>query len=176
MQFHVATLGCPKNEVISDNVAQLLVEAGHVIVADPAEADWLIVNTCGFIESARDESLDVLQEFAESKQARQKLIAIGCLPQQAGEDFCDEVPGVDAVLGTRRWMEIAELVSRIDTANQEFPRISRFCWEILPARPYDVAQGESCAAIPTPWLICAFPMAVMPRARSVPSRRSRDCC
>ena len=122
MQFHVATLGCPKNEVISDNVAQLLVEAGHVIVADPADADWLIVNTCGFIESARDESLDVLQEFADSKQMGQKLIAIGCLPQQAGQDFCDEVPGVDAVLGTRRWMEIAELVSRIDAANQEFPR------------------------------------------------------
>ena len=122
MQFHVATLGCPKNEVISDYVAQLLVGVGHTIVADPLQADWLIVNTCGFIESAREESLDVLREFVAGKRAGQKLIALGCLPELVGECLRDEVPGVDGVLGTRRWMEITELIARVSAADEAIPR------------------------------------------------------
>ena len=122
MQFHVATLGCPKNEVISDNVAQLLVGAGHIIVEDPEDADWLIVNTCGFIESAREESLGVLREFAAQKRSGQKLVAFGCLPQLAGDDFSTAVPGVDGVLGTRRWMEIGDLLAAVATAADPRPQ------------------------------------------------------
>ena len=64
MRFYLVSLGCPKNEVDADNMAQLLTEAGHSLVSSAQEADFLIVNTCGFIDKARQESLAALQDLA----------------------------------------------------------------------------------------------------------------
>ncbi len=108
-RYYLLTLGCPKNEVDSEGMAQRLNAAGHVAVPDPAQADVLIVNTCGFIDPARQESLAALRELAAHKSPGQRLIAAGCLAELDGERL-RAVPGVDAVLSTRRSHEIVALV------------------------------------------------------------------
>jgi ribosomal protein S12 methylthiotransferase len=108
--FHLVSLGCAKNTVDSDSMAQLLMRDGYRGTEDPEKADVLIVNTCGFIGPAKDESFDVLRELAEIKRSGQILIAAGCLTQRYGTEVAQKVPGVDGVLGTRRWMDIVQLV------------------------------------------------------------------
>jgi ribosomal protein S12 methylthiotransferase len=91
-------------------MAQLLMNDGYRMVADPSKARVLIVNTCGFIGPARQESLDVLHSLAEAKRSGQLLIAAGCLTQRYGAEVAAQVPGIDGILGTRRWMDIVQLV------------------------------------------------------------------
>ncbi|MDQ6675298.1 MAG: 30S ribosomal protein S12 methylthiotransferase RimO, partial [Chloroflexota bacterium] len=80
--FHIVSLGCAKNTVDSEAMEQLLLAAGHRRAADSASADLVIVNTCGFIESAKQESVDTLLELGAEKRAGQKLIAAGCLVER----------------------------------------------------------------------------------------------
>src|SRR5512144_751649 len=94
-------------------MAQLLLRDGYRAVDDPARANVLIVNTCGFIGPAKQESLDVLRELAEGKRNNQILIAAGCLTQRYGAEVAEKVPGVDGVLGTRRWMDIVQVVREL---------------------------------------------------------------
>ena len=111
--FHLVSLGCAKNTVDSDSMAQLLIRDGYQAVDDPARANVLIVNTCGFIGPAKQESLDVLRELANGKRNNQLLIAAGCLTQRYGVEVAEKVPGVDGVLGTRRWMDIVQVVREL---------------------------------------------------------------
>jgi ribosomal protein S12 methylthiotransferase len=108
--FHLVSLGCAKNTVDSDSMAQLLVRDGYNAVEDPSLANVLIVNTCGFIGPAKEESITVLRQLAGGKKDGQILIAAGCLTQRYGSEVADQVPGVDGVLGTRRWMDIVQVV------------------------------------------------------------------
>jgi len=108
--FHLISLGCAKNTVDSDSMAQLLAGSGYHAVDDPAGASVLIVNTCGFIGPAKQESLQVLSQLAAHKRPGQVLIAAGCLTQRYGQEVVQQVPGVDGILGTRRWMDIVEVV------------------------------------------------------------------
>ena len=91
-------------------MGQLLLRDGYQFVRDPARANVLIVNTCGFIGPARKESLDVLRDLARNKRGDQLLIAAGCLTQRYGAEVAEEVRGIDGILGTRRWMDIVQLV------------------------------------------------------------------
>lgn len=111
--FHLVSLGCAKNSVDSDSMAQLLERDGYQAVDDPAQAGILIVNTCGFIGPAKEESLHVLRELAEGKRNGQLLIAAGCLTQRYGMDVARQVQGVDGILGTRRWMDIVQVVHKL---------------------------------------------------------------
>ncbi len=108
--FHLVSLGCPKNLVDSDSMAQLLVQDGWRPVEQPKQAEVLIVNTCGFIAPARAESYQVLNDLAAKKRPGQWLIAAGCLTQRYGSEVASRVKGVDGVIGTRRWMDILEVV------------------------------------------------------------------
>ena len=94
-------------------MAQLLLQDGYSASEDPALADVLIVNTCGFIGPAREESLTVLQELAEEKEEGQLLIAAGCMTQLYGDMVIKNVPQVDGILGTRRWMDIVIVVKKL---------------------------------------------------------------
>jgi ribosomal protein S12 methylthiotransferase len=94
-------------------MAQLLIRDGYHAVDDPTRAQVLIVNTCGFIGPAKQESLDVLRELAGGKRRNQILIAAGCLTQRYGAEVAEKVPGVDGVLGTRRWMDIVQVVREL---------------------------------------------------------------
>ena len=111
--YYLLSLGCSKNTVDSESMAALLDGAGMRGVDDARRAEVLIVNTCGFIESARQESLEALRELAAHKTPDQYLIAAGCLSQRYGRDLPRQVPGLDGVIGTRRWMDIVDLVRRL---------------------------------------------------------------
>jgi ribosomal protein S12 methylthiotransferase len=118
--FHLVSLGCAKNTVDSNSMAQLLIRDGYRSVDKPERASVLIVNTCGFIGPAKQESLDILRELAGNKRDGQLLIAAGCLTQRYGVEVADQVPGVDGILGTRRWMDIVQVVGELrKTAHPE---------------------------------------------------------
>jgi len=113
-RYYLLSLGCAKNTVDSESMAQLLEREGYAGVAAPEQADVLIVNTCGFIGPARAESLEALRELAQAKRPHQSLIAAGCLSQFWGQRLALEAPGLDGILGTRRWMDIVEVVRRVN--------------------------------------------------------------
>jgi ribosomal protein S12 methylthiotransferase len=108
------SLGCAKNLVNSEQMLYLLSEAGHEIVTDCAEADAVIINTCGFIDSAKSEAIDNILEMAELKKAGrlQKLIVTGCLPQRYRQEICTELPEIDAVLGVGNYDDIVSAVEK----------------------------------------------------------------
>jgi ribosomal protein S12 methylthiotransferase len=112
-RYYLLTLGCPKNQVDSEGMAMLLHGAGYRGTGLPEEADVLIVNTCGFLSAAEDESIAALQELAKTKRPGQLLVAAGCMAQRAGDRIVREAPGVDGLLGTRRWMEIVPFVRSV---------------------------------------------------------------
>jgi ribosomal protein S12 methylthiotransferase len=111
--FHLISLGCAKNTVDSESMAQLLVRSGYQSTENPEQAGVIIVNTCGFIGPARAESLEVLNDLASHKRNGQILIAAGCLTQRYGAEIVHQVPGIDGILGTRRWMDIIEVVQKL---------------------------------------------------------------
>ncbi len=117
-------MGCPKNKVDSDGIEMLLQGADFRASASAREADVLIVNTCGFLEAAKEESIDVLRELGRSKRRHQVLIAAGCLAQRNGQEVLDRVPKVDGLLGTRRWMDVLELINQVrgGKANRKLAR------------------------------------------------------
>ncbi len=120
--FHLVSLGCAKNTVDSSSMAQMLNIEGFTSVDDPRQAEVIIVNTCGFIEPARKESYQVLRELAAVKHTGQRLIAAGCLTERYGAEVQKQVPEIDGILGTRRWMDILRVISRLrDSAGPALP-------------------------------------------------------
>lgn len=111
--YYLLSLGCSKNTVDSESIAQVLSQNGLRAVGDPRKAEVLIVNTCGFIDAAKMESIEALRELVELKKGKQMVIAAGCLSQRYGGDLVQHVPGLDGVIGTRRWMDIFDLVTRL---------------------------------------------------------------
>jgi ribosomal protein S12 methylthiotransferase len=120
--FHIISLGCAKNTVDSDSMAQLLTKSGYKSVSSPHQAGVLIVNTCGFINIAKEESRGVLAKLAAKKKNGQVLIAAGCLTQRYGADVVQDVPGIDGIIGTRRWMDIVDVIEALQGVNQPEPR------------------------------------------------------
>jgi ribosomal protein S12 methylthiotransferase len=118
MKYYLETLGCPKNLVDTQGMARQLKQLGHRPVSDPRQAEVLLVNTCGFIEDAREESLDELRQLAGRKRRNQVLIATGCLSQRWGEKLMNTVPGLDGLLGTRRWNEIGALFRALEAGRK----------------------------------------------------------
>lgn len=110
MKYHIITLGCPKNAVDSEGMSGVLAAQGHTSVSEAQAADVIIVNTCSFIATARDETIAVLHDIATTKADGQRLIAAGCMAESHA-DLVRAVPGVDATLGTREWMHIGALVA-----------------------------------------------------------------
>lgn len=111
--FYLLSLGCAKNTVDSDSMASLMMDAGYEPVEKPGAAGVLIVNTCGFIAPARQESLEALQELAGKKKRGQLLIAAGCLTERYRQMVAEQVPGIDGIIGTRRWMDIVDVVQQL---------------------------------------------------------------
>ncbi|NCB73903.1 MAG: 30S ribosomal protein S12 methylthiotransferase RimO [Clostridia bacterium] len=107
------SLGCSKNLVNSEQMLYLMCEAGMEIVPDPEEAEAVVINTCGFIESAKSEAIDTIIEMGELKKAGKirSIIVTGCLAQRYKDDILKELPEIDSVLGTGSYGEIVEAVS-----------------------------------------------------------------
>ena len=113
LTYYLLTLGCPKNQVDSEGMAMLMLQRGYGSTANPDQADVLIVNTCGFLEAAKEESIAVLRDLGKHKRHNQVLIAAGCLAQRNGAEIVRRVPRVDGLLGTRRWLEIVQMVETL---------------------------------------------------------------
>lgn len=113
MKYNIGlvSLGCAKNQTDAEIMLGILAEDGFNIVYDPAEADVIVVNTCGFIESAKQESIDAILEMAEYKNGRCKLLIVtGCLAERYSKEILAELPEADAVLGTGDYDKIAEII------------------------------------------------------------------
>ena len=121
-RFYLISLGCPKNLVDSAGLATLLGGAGYTAADTPEEADLLIVNTCGFIEPAREESRAVLHELVQARKRGQQIVAAGCYAQRYPQALAQAVPGLDGLIGTRHWMEILTLVARLEERRARGPR------------------------------------------------------
>lgn len=111
-RIHFVSLGCPKNQVDSEVMLGMAQKAGYSLTAEPGEADLLVVNTCSFIESAREESVGTILDLAEIRQNNPdtKLVVAGCLSQRYPEALQEELPEVDHFLGTGQIPEFEKLL------------------------------------------------------------------
>ncbi|MCI9368439.1 MAG: 30S ribosomal protein S12 methylthiotransferase RimO [Oscillospiraceae bacterium] len=117
MSYKVAfiSLGCAKNLVNTEQMMALCRDAGHTVTGDPDGADVAVLNTCGFIESAKSEAIDSILELAALKNAGKlnKLLVAGCLSQRYSEDIRAELPEVDGLLGTGSYTDVVSAVERV---------------------------------------------------------------
>lgn len=112
-KYYLVSLGCAKNTVDSESMAALLEGAGFHGTDKAGQADVMIVNTCGFIAPAREESYQTLNDLARHKRPGQLLIAAGCLTERYRLEVVKRVKGIDGLLGTRRWMDIVDVVQTL---------------------------------------------------------------
>lgn len=131
------TLGCAKNQVDAEIMSRLLRERGYDIVPDVSSAELAILNTCGFITSAKEEAIDRIIDLETLKESGDlsHLIVTGCLSERYGQDIYDEFPAVDLVLGIYEYGQIADRVSQLAAGQQE---------KTLPA------EGDSIAHLSVP--------------------------
>lgn len=115
MKIGVVSLGCPKNLVDSEIMLGLIHEENYEITNDPSEAEIIIVNTCGFIESAKEESINTILQMAEYKKSGscKYIIVTGCLSQRYAEELFNELPEADAIAGVEVYDEIGSIIKRV---------------------------------------------------------------
>jgi len=111
-RFHVETLGCPKNAVDSDKVVASLLADGMEAAPSAAEADLVVVNTCAFIEAARQESIDVALALSDARKPGARLVVTGCMAERYGAELADALPEADAVVGFAGEGSLADVVLR----------------------------------------------------------------
>jgi ribosomal protein S12 methylthiotransferase len=112
--FYIESLGCAKNTVDSHSMERILKSSGFQPGMNPEDSDVIIVNTCGFIQPAKEESIQTLQEFSEKKRKDQFLIAAGCMSEREKTHLKELVNGLDAAISTRRWGEIIKVIRHLD--------------------------------------------------------------
>jgi ribosomal protein S12 methylthiotransferase len=137
-RFALVSLGCAKNTVDSEGIGQLLAAQGFELVDETGDADLVVVNTCGFIDAARQESIDTLLELGQAKRPDQKLLATGCLTERYSDEIAREIPEIDAIVGARNW--------------QTVPRFAREL-AVLPAEPRQPGRSLDLMAIAPKGLI-----------------------
>lgn len=111
---YIDTLGCNKNDYDSEVMSATLMDAGFILCDNPLEADYLIVNTCGFINDAKSESIERILELADIKSSKQKLIVTGCLSQRYHDELIKEIPEVDAYFGVNEYDILPSKLSDIN--------------------------------------------------------------
>jgi ribosomal protein S12 methylthiotransferase len=144
----MVTLGCARNEVDSEELAGRLEADGFLLVEDPADADTVVVNTCGFVEAAKKDSVDTLLEAADLKASGrpQAVVAVGCMAERYGKDLAASMPEADAVLGFDDYPDIAARLRSIlagESHEAHTPQDRRL---LLPITP--VERALSTAPVP----------------------------
>lgn len=156
MKVGFISLGCSKNLVDSEKMMGMLTANGHTLVAHPSQADAIVINTCGFITSAKEEAISTIFEMAAYKQANlKKLIVVGCLAQRYKEQLEEEIPEIDAVVRISDYGSLHEVLARElnDAGSVTFAQAKRQ----LTSKPWTaylkIAEGCSnhCA-------YCAIPL------------------
>ncbi|MEJ7796801.1 MAG: 30S ribosomal protein S12 methylthiotransferase RimO, partial [Nocardioides sp.] len=152
MSVALVTLGCARNEVDSEELAGRLEAGGFVLVDEAEDADTVVVNTCGFVEAAKKDSVDTLLEAADLKATGrpQAVVAVGCLAERYGKDLATSLPEADAVLGFDDYPDIAARLRSImagETHEAHTPQDRRL---LLPITP--VERGAAVDDISVPGL------------------------
>lgn len=173
MIVSMVSLGCAKNLVDSERMLASLRQGGYVLTPDPADADIAIVNTCGFIQSAKEEAIDTILELAALKQSGslKKLVVTGCLAERYKEQVAEQFPEADAVIGIGDQTEIVRILDQL-TAGERVTRFAPKCnmpltgKRIIATLPFfaylKIAEGCSNGCT-----YCAIP-AIRGKFRSVP--------
>jgi ribosomal protein S12 methylthiotransferase RimO len=135
----LVTLGCARNDVDSEELAGRLEAGGFRLVDDAAEADTVVVNTCGFVEAAKKDSVDTLLAAADYKESgrTQAVVAVGCLAERYGEQLADALPETDAVLSFDDYTDISDRLRAILAGNKHQPHVPRDRRKLLPLAPAD---------------------------------------
>jgi ribosomal protein S12 methylthiotransferase len=111
-RIYFVSLGCPKNQVDTELMLGQVQAAGHALVDSPESADVIVVNTCAFIDAAKEESVDTILEMAEHKRAHaRKLVVTGCLAQRYADDLAKDIPEIDHILGSSDFQSIAKAIA-----------------------------------------------------------------
>lgn len=110
----IDTLGCPKNFNDSEFAAGILEDNGYEIIDSPEDADIIMVNTCGFINDAKKESIEHIFEMSERRKDGGKLVVSGCLSQRYSEELSKEIPEADCIIGVNQYNNLPEILSDID--------------------------------------------------------------
>ena len=134
-KVHLSSLGCPKNQVDAEVMLGRLVSEGYEVTLDPADADVLIVNTCSFIQPAKEESIEAILEMArqKSEHGRAKLVVTGCLAERYGKDLTTEMPEVDAFVGTGDFLRLPRLLADLERTGGSVPVAYVGAQHVLPA-------------------------------------------
>ncbi len=132
VRYHIVTLGCAKNVADSERISRVLGDGAHLEVGAPAAADVIIVNTCGFIDASKEESVNTILELGAAKTRGQKLVVAGCLTALHGAELQAEVPEIDAVFGAEDWTGIGAYARTVEPV-------------ILTPPPFDIPEAETAA-------------------------------
>ncbi len=144
----MVTLGCARNEVDSEELAGRLEAGGFRLVSDPEDADTVVVNTCGFVEAAKKDSVDTLLEAADLKTSghTKAVVAVGCLAERYGKDLAESLPEADAVLGFDDYPDIAARLRSIVAGEKHHPHTPKDRRLLLPISPAD--RDASTISVP----------------------------
>ncbi len=145
----VVTLGCARNEVDSEEMAGRLAANGWELVDDPENADAVLVNTCGFVEVAKKDSIDAIlavSDLKDGSRGPRAVVAVGCLAERYGRELADSLPEADAVLGFDDYPDIGETLRRIVAGEPHVPHTPTDRRQLLPISPVD--RPAAAGAIP----------------------------
>ncbi|MBW3086486.1 Ribosomal protein S12 methylthiotransferase RimO [Austwickia sp. TVS 96-490-7B] len=146
----IVTLGCARNDVDSEELAGRLHSHGWHLVDDPSDADVAIVNTCGFVEQAKKDSIDALLEVNDYKQTGrvQAVVAVGCMAERYGEELASSLEEADAVLGFDSYADMSSHLTDILRGHRPPSHIPRDRRQLLPLSPVDRQQAAPDVALP----------------------------
>ena len=148
----LVTLGCARNETDSEELAGRLAADGWVLVSDPAKAEIAVINTCGFIESAKKDSVDALLEAHSLKGngVTKAVVAVGCMAERYGNELASALPEADAILGFDDYQDISARLSTIIDGGKITPHTPKDRRTLLPIAPADRADKKAAAQIDGP--------------------------
>ena len=162
MKIYFDTLGCPKNFYDTDAAKYLLETEGYTMTDDPEDSDVIIVNTCGFIDDAKRESIQRILELADSKKDKQKLVVSGCLSKRFASDLKEEMPEVDLFIGVNEYGRLPELLKEMpetkvdisETYDSFLPFLKRDLGEHPYTATLKIAEGcdNRCAYCAIPYI------------------------
>ncbi|WP_344221597.1 MiaB/RimO family radical SAM methylthiotransferase [Kribbella sancticallisti] len=143
----LVTLGCARNDVDSEELAGRLEAGGFRLVEDAADADTVVVNTCGFVEAAKKDSVDTLLAASDYKDSgrTQAVVAVGCLAERYGEQLAEALPETDAVLGFDDYADISDKLRSILSGTKHQSHVPRDRRKLLPLAPADRASTQGVA-------------------------------
>ena len=146
----LVTLGCTRNEVDSEELAGRLQSQGWTLVTDASEADVAVVNTCGFVEQAKKDSIDALLEAGDLKESgrTQKVVAVGCLAERYGATLAEQLPEADAVLGFDSYADMSSHLQSILDGGKVASHVPRDRRNLLPLAPAARHTASGSVALP----------------------------